>query len=64
MKTKYKYRKGAQLDNSTTEKIIDCFVEDIPAIKVGKILGINRKTIDNWYLYFREIIYEECRNKK
>lgn len=64
MKTKNKYRKWARLDNSTTEKIIDCFVEDIPAVKVWKILWMNRKTIDNWYLYFREIIYEECRKRK
>ena len=64
MKTKNKYRKWARLDNSTTEKIIDCFVEDIPAVKVWKILWMNRKTIDNWYLYFREIIYEECEKEK
>jgi transposase-like protein len=58
MKSRNKYKKWARIDNWVTEKIILYFSEDLPAVKTSKLLWINRKTVDYWYTYFREIIYE------
>ncbi len=64
MKTKNKYRKWARFDNWVTKKIIECFSLDLTASKTSEILWIERKTINNWYEYIREIIYLECEKEK
>lgn len=64
MKVKNRYRKWARFDNWTTRKIIECFSLDITASKASEILNIERKTINNWYEYIREIIFIECEKEK
>jgi len=64
MKVKNRYRKWARFDNWTTRKIIECFSLDITASKASEILNIERKTINNWYEYIREIIFLECEKEK
>ena len=64
MKTKNRYRKWARLDNKTSRKIIEYFSLDFTASETSKLLWLNIKTIDDWYRYIREIIYEECRKRK
>lgn len=64
MKVKNRYRKWARFDNWTTRKIIECFSLDITASKASEILNIERKTINNWYEYIREIIFLECEREK
>ncbi len=39
------------------KKIIKCFCLDINASKTAKLLGINRNTINHWYMTFRKAIY-------
>jgi len=54
--TKNKYKK--------VDKIMEYFALDLPASKTDKILDIERKTINNWYNYFREAIYRFCEKIK
>jgi hypothetical protein len=37
---------------------------DLPAIQTAKILEINPKTIDDWYRYFRKVIYDFSKKEK
>lgn len=39
------------------KKIIECFCLDIDATKTSMLLKLNRKTINRYYRYFREIVY-------
>lgn len=39
------------------KKIIKHFCVDIDATKTSELLGYNRKTINRYYLLFRQIIY-------
>lgn len=64
MKAKNRYRKWARLDNLTTRKIIEYFSKDFTAQMTSEILWIERKTINNWYNYIREKIYENCEKEK
>jgi transposase len=64
MKVKNRYRKWARLDNLTTRKIIEYFSMDFTARMTSEILWIERKTINNWYNYIREKIYENCEKEK
>lgn len=38
------------------KKILKCFSEDLPAVKAAVLVGLNRKTIDRYYNWFREKI--------
>ena len=64
MKAKNRYRKWARFDNAQTREIIKYFSLDLPASQTAKILEINIKTVDNWYGYFRKVIYEDCEKEK
>ena len=64
MKPKNRYRKWARLDNWKTRKIIECFSKDFTAQITSEILWIERKTINDWYNYIREKIYNECQKEK
>ncbi|MDD2516274.1 MAG: hypothetical protein PHF26_03585, partial [Candidatus Gracilibacteria bacterium] len=55
-------RKGARLDNSKTKEIIKCFALDSTATKTAELLKLNLKIIDDWYIYFRKVIYYHCMN--
>lgn len=57
MKAKNPYRKQTRLGIHKTREIIRCFSLDLTAIKTAEILKLNRKTIDDWYNYFRKVIY-------
>ena len=39
------------------KKIIKCFCLDINASKTARLLGINRNTINHWYMNFRRAVY-------
>ncbi len=64
MKTRNRYRKWARFDNRETRKIIECFSLDLTASKTSQILWIERKTINDWYEYIRQVIYIECEKQK
>ncbi len=49
--------KRAKISNYRIEKIIECFCIDLNATQTHKLLGLNRKTINRWYQYFRLAIY-------
>lgn len=46
-----------KLTNHNIKKIMKCFCVDIDATKTSKLLGINRNTINRFYLIFRKAIY-------
>jgi transposase len=46
-----------KLTNYKIKKIMKCFCIDIDATKTAKLLGINRNTINRFYIIFRRAIY-------
>ena len=58
------YKKWQKLSTYKIEKIMEYFTLDLPANKTAEILGIERKTINNWYNYFREAIYRFCKEEE
>lgn len=64
MKAKNIYRKKAKLDNFKTREIIRYFSEDLNASLTSKITWIERKTINDWYNYFRKVIYQYSEAEK
>jgi len=58
------YKKWQKLSTYKIEKIMEYFTLDLPASKTAEILGIERKTINNWYNYFREAIYRFCKKEE
>ena len=55
--------KSTKLTNYNIKKIINCFCIDIDATKTSQLLGINRNTINHFYLLFRRAIYYERVNQ-
>ena len=54
-----------KISTKRVDKIMEYFALDLPASKTAEILGIERKTINKWYNYFRDAIYRFCeKNKK
>jgi hypothetical protein len=51
--------KHARISPYQVKKIIKHFCYDITASKVAGLLGINRNTINHWYLRFRTVIYAQ-----
>lgn len=49
--------KNKALSEYGAKKIMKCFCVDIPAVKTALLLGINRNTINRYYLHFRRAIY-------
>ena len=64
MKTKNPYRKKSRLGIHKTREIIKYFSEDLNASLTSKITWVERKTINDWYNYFREVIYHYCEAEK
>ena len=56
MKVKNRYRKNARLDILTQKKIIEYFSMDFIATQTSELLWIERKTINDWYMYIRKAI--------
>ena len=50
--------KYSKLSSYIIKKIIRCFCIDIDATKTGKLLDLNRHTINRYFKIFRELIYE------
>ena len=53
----------AKISQYKIKKIIECFCLDILASKTAILLGLNRKTINHWYLAFRLAIYARQMNE-
>ncbi len=49
---------NSKLSRFKVAKIIDCFCIDIDATKTAQLLGLNRKTINRYFLAFRKLVYE------
>lgn len=64
MTTKNPYRKWAKHSRQKTIKIIRLFCEDLTADKTSNLLWIRRWTINDWYNYFRKVIYRHCKREK
>jgi len=47
----------AKISQHKIKKIIECFCLDILASKTAILIGLNRKTINHWFLTFRLAIY-------
>jgi transposase len=47
-----------RLSKYKIKKIIECFSEDITATSAGRILKLNRNTINSYYAEFRKKILE------
>ena len=58
MTTQNSYRRWAKIDNKKILKILKYFCLDITETNTSKTLWIERKTINDWYNYFRKVIYE------
>lgn len=50
--------KYSKLSNYKIKKIIECFSLDLTADKSSKLLKLNRKTINKYYMHFRVLIYQ------
>lgn len=64
MTNKNPYRKNSKLDIKKSRKIMFYFCEDMTATLAGKLLHIERKTVNDRYNYMRNIIYEYSENEK
>ena len=64
METKNLYRKKSRIWNKKTREIIKYFSLDLPSSKTQEIIGLNPKTIDDWYLYIRKCIFENQEQEK
>ena len=64
MKLKSSLRKNTRFSDKKIKQIIEYFCDDVTASYASKKLGIWRKTINNWYKYFRTVIYWFCMNEK
>lgn len=50
-----KYRK---ISGYKVKKIVECFVLDIDATKTSQLLKLNRKTINRYFIIFRQAIFD------
>ena len=53
----------AKISHYQIKKIIKHFCVDIPASKTAILLGLNRKTINHWYMIFRLAVYAHQMNE-
>ena len=64
MTTKNPYRKNTKLSRQKTLQIIEFFKEDSNETFASRLLKLERNTVNNWYNYFREIIYNHINKEK
>jgi len=57
MKIKTTLRKNTRFSEEKILQILECFCSDFRADFTAKYLKINRKTINDWYMYIRNAIY-------
>jgi len=57
-------KRKARLRKNKIKKLIECFVADISATQAGKLVKVNRNTVNLWFRSFREKIlkYQEHEN--
>ncbi|UFX83268.1 IS1595 family transposase [Candidatus Absconditicoccus praedator] len=55
------YRKNSHLSVQKTRQIMKLFCEDLTASTTSNLLNIERKTVNRWYKYFREVIYNHSK---
>jgi len=48
----------AKISKYKVKKIIECFCLDLTATQSSALLGLNRKTINNYYALFRRAVYQ------
>ena len=48
----------AKISYYKIKKIIECFCVDVDATKTGKILKLNRNTINRYFNIFRNAVYK------
>lgn len=53
----------AKISNYKIKKIIRCFCLDFTATQTGKLLQFNRKTINRYYILFRNVIALNQKNE-
>ena len=46
----------SKMSCATIHRLVQYFVHDLTATQTSKLLGIQRKTVNKWYTYFRNII--------
>ena len=57
--------KNSRLSDYRIKKIIECFCIDIEASKTAQLLGLNRKTVNRYFLAFRKLIHaHQCAEKE
>ena len=64
MKLKNPYRKRARIWVKKIEQIIKFFCLDLTADKVAEVTELERKTINNWFNYFRKVILENSKTEE
>ena len=52
-----------RLSNYKIKKIINCFSMDLTATATSELLKLNRKTVNNYFTEFRELILEDSIQK-
>lgn len=43
-------------------RIVQCFIEDVPAATTARLVFVNRKTVNAWYSELRSRLLLECHN--
>ena len=51
------YRKNTHLDIRKTKELLRFFCEDLSSSSVSRLTWLNRKTVDGWFNYIREVIF-------
>lgn len=64
MKIKSSLRKNTRFSEEKILTILECFCCDFRADFTAKYLKINRKTINDWYMYIRRAIYYHQETEK
>ena len=64
MNTKTTLRKNTRFSEKKILKILEYFIDDMTATYTSKKMEIWRKTINDWYRYFREIIVWNSEQEK
>jgi len=57
MQIKTTLRKNTRFSEEKIMQILECFCSDFRADFTAKYLKINRKTLHDWYIYLRQVIY-------
>lgn len=57
---KYGITKHGRISERKFVTIMKCFVADVPSVRAGQIVQVNRKTTDRYYNLFRRLIIEDA----